>query len=234
MTTRQTVNGVDNKSPGSPQISVQKIAAMRIASGERPTCVPYNSGSTKFDTINSKTKKTPTVASASLQPLNTASDSKIGINAAIGGPTYGRNRRTEGVTPQSAAFGIPIKCNAIPMAIPYVKLTANWSNKYRLIRRVASSSACVITCNRPLPASRINRFRRSSLPIKMKIVNIAIIPARTTGPSTFSTYSSALVGGTTSTAIGVEGEDAGGGCFFVFWFAAGDPGVAASASLASS
>src|SRR5580693_1644329 len=87
MTTRQTVKGVDNTSPGSPQISVQNTAATKMASGESPTWAPYSGGSTKFATANSNARKSPAVSSEWCHPGKTANDSTIGINAAIGGPT---------------------------------------------------------------------------------------------------------------------------------------------------
>ena len=46
------------------------------------------------------------------------SDLTTGMNAANGGPTYGRKRRTPAPTPQSDALGIPIKYSAIPISRP--------------------------------------------------------------------------------------------------------------------
>ena len=47
---------------------------------------------------------------------------------------------------------------------------------YRLTRRVASSSACVITFNLSSPTSRNSRFRKSSCSISRNTVKIRTIP----------------------------------------------------------
>src|ERR1700733_6505635 len=80
----------------------------------------------------------------------------------------------------------------------------------------------------------MKRLRRSSLPIRIKMVNTAITPAVTKGPSKFWTDSKGLTAGTSSTASAFEGEAPRGELSLFVSVATDDPGVTVATSFASS
>jgi hypothetical protein len=127
-----------------------------------------------------------------------------------------------------------MKCRAAPITRPYAEFTSSCSNKYRLMRCVASSSACVMTFNRPPPTTRINRLRRSSLPKSMNKVNSATSPTVANGPSRFSSDATGLAGATTSTASGREGFDPGTACDSFASFGGFAPGTVVAISFPKS
>src|SRR6185437_8440646 len=105
MTTTQTVRGVERNSPTGPHSMVQKIAAIMIASDDRPVLEPYSQGSTTLLLISSATRNRPATQNSIVQPGSTA----IGNSAAMKGPRYGMKRSTAASSPHRIAFGTPTK-----------------------------------------------------------------------------------------------------------------------------
>src|SRR6185437_11893793 len=122
MTTRQAVSGVDRTRPMGPQSQVQKVAATSTATGDRPALAPKSQGSRAWLVTSSTTMKRPKVSKKADQPGAIASESASGKSAASQVPIYGTNRSTRNITPQSAAFGTPIKKVPSDITAPYIAL----------------------------------------------------------------------------------------------------------------
>ncbi len=118
ITTRQTVSGVDSSKPTGPHNVVQTSAAKIRAKDKTPALVPYSHGSSTLLLINSSRRIRPMVWSGAVQSLETVSESRTGKDAAIHGPTYGKNRRTAASAPHSTAFGTPMKYKPIASGRP--------------------------------------------------------------------------------------------------------------------
>src|SRR5438067_1443106 len=104
-TTTHTVSGVLSSSPGAPHSHVQNAAATSTASALIPVLDPNNHGSSTFAATSSIATNSPTVPTACVIPGYTASDSSIGIAAAIHTPTYGMNRMSPAARPHSSGLG---------------------------------------------------------------------------------------------------------------------------------
>src|SRR5690606_3342181 len=100
-------SGVAINSPIGPHSQAQKTADTITATDGRPVLEPYSQGSTALVTSSSRTTYMQTTRSGVVQPSKCASDSRIGMPAAISGPTYGTKRSTSPSTAHISAFGTP-------------------------------------------------------------------------------------------------------------------------------